>query len=150
MVLPKRNPPRSTKGGIRCLVWIWTSLYTGKFNLFFILMVVLTILLQGVWKFNDKCRNFPRTVSLYKSIVCNAILLLIGYISFTETDESIRVENEFTWFPIFEVAKLFGGNLSDNYSRPCHAQGWTRWGPGFYYSIPYHTRVSLLIICTFG
>ena len=37
------------------------------------------------------------------------MLLGLTYVSWTYTPQQIRKENEYTWFPIIEVAKLFAG-----------------------------------------
>ena len=42
-------------------------------------------------------------------MVRDILLLTLTYISWTMTDNQIRVANEYTWFPIVEVAKLFAG-----------------------------------------
>ena len=44
-----------------------------------------------------------------ESIVRDLFLILMGLLSLKTTDWKIREGNEFTWFPIVEVAKLFAG-----------------------------------------
>ena len=46
---------------------------------------------------------------MFKNILRDVFLLFITYLSVLFTDNSIRKQNGFTWFPITEVAKLFIG-----------------------------------------
>jgi len=81
----------------------------GKSNIILLVGVIVAVLISGFWKpvFNDiviygvhlKISNIMRDISL----------LFFTGLSWKYTDMKIRKENEFTWFPILEVAKLFAG-----------------------------------------
>ena len=47
--------------------------------------------------------------SVLENIVRDILLLGLTYASWVLTSQSIRKANEYTWFPIVEVAKLFAG-----------------------------------------
>ena len=44
-----------------------------------------------------------------QNIIRDILLLSLTYISWTMTPKAIREANEYTWFPIVEVGKLFAG-----------------------------------------
>ena len=44
-----------------------------------------------------------------QNITRDILLLGLAYASWTYTPQQIRIDNEYTWFPIVEVAKLFAG-----------------------------------------
>lgn len=80
----------------------------GSFNLFFILGVIGAVLLSGFW-------DSHRSISIYgvhvkmQNLSRDLILLGLTTLSWKLTPRTIREANEYTWFPIVEVAKLFAG-----------------------------------------
>ncbi len=79
----------------------------GLHNTIFLVGVMGAVLLSGIWH--------AGTVSVLgvhmkiQFIVRDLVLLLMGMLSLRTTSEQIHRENEFTWFPIQEVAFLFAG-----------------------------------------
>ena len=80
----------------------------GSFNLYLLLGVIAAVLLSGFWKPNVSFNIYYVDVEL-QNITRDIILLALTYVSWTMTSIEIRNKNEFTWFPIEEVAKLFAG-----------------------------------------
>ena len=80
----------------------------GSFNLLLILGVVASVLLSGFWRPHIDFTVYYVHVEL-QNIARDILLLLLAYISWTYTAKEIREANEYTWFPIQEVAKLFAG-----------------------------------------
>jgi Na+/H+ antiporter NhaD/arsenite permease-like protein len=80
----------------------------GSFNLLLILGVIGSVLLSGFWKPDVHFTIYYVDVEL-QNISRDILLLFLTWVSWTKTSKSIREENEFTWFPIVEVAKLFAG-----------------------------------------
>ena len=81
---------------------------SGKINLFLLLCVLGTVVMQGIWKSSVTFEIYHVVVPL-QMVVANAILVSIGLLSLLLTRREVREGNEFNWFPILEVAKLFGG-----------------------------------------
>ena len=80
----------------------------GSFNLLLILGVIGAVLLSGFWKPHVHFTIYYVEVEL-QNITRDILLVILTWLSWTKTPKSIRIENEFTWFPIVEVAKLFAG-----------------------------------------
>ena len=80
----------------------------GSFNLYLLLGVICAVLLSGFWKPHTSFNIYFVHVEL-QNIIRDVILLALTYFSWTMTSKEIRTKNEFTWFPIEEVAKLFAG-----------------------------------------
>ena len=80
----------------------------GSFNLLLIAGVVFSVLLSGFWKPHTSFNIYFVHVEL-QNMIRDVILLALTYVSWTMTSKEIRTKNEFTWFPIEEVAKLFAG-----------------------------------------
>ena len=80
----------------------------GSFNLLLLAGVVGGVLLSGFWKPNVYVNIYYVHVEI-QNIVRDALLLTLTYLSWTLTPKSIRDANEYTWFPIEEVGKLFAG-----------------------------------------
>jgi Na+/H+ antiporter NhaD/arsenite permease-like protein len=89
----------------------------GSFNFLLILGVIGCVLLSGFWKptmlIDDKLVPYSFDVFHVKvdiqNLVRDCLLLVFTYVSWTLTSRKIREANEYTWFPIIEVAKLFAG-----------------------------------------
>tara|TARA_B100001094_G_C18168552_1_gene793677 strand:- start:930 stop:2300 length:1371 start_codon:yes stop_codon:yes gene_type:complete len=80
----------------------------GSFNLFLLAGVVGGVLLSGFWKPHIHINIYHVHVEL-QNIVRDVLLLSLTYLSWTMTPMAIREANEYTWFPIEEVGKLFAG-----------------------------------------
>ena len=80
----------------------------GSFNLLLIFGVISSVLLSGFWKPNIEFTIYHVHVEL-QNIIRDILLLLLAYGSWKFTIKEIREANEYTWFPIQEVAKLFAG-----------------------------------------
>jgi len=80
----------------------------GAFNLLLLAGVVGGVLLSGFWKPGISFAIYHVDIEL-QNIVRDILLLGLTYASWVLTSQSIREANEYTWFPIVEVAKLFAG-----------------------------------------
>ena len=80
----------------------------GSFNLLLIIGVVCSVLLSGFWKPHIEFTVYHVHVEL-QNIIRDILLLCLAYVSWKYTAKEIRQANEYTWFPIQEVAKLFAG-----------------------------------------
>ena len=80
----------------------------GSFNLLLLGGVIFGVLLSGFWKPGIHFEIYHVHLEL-QNMVRDILLLTLTYISWTMTDNQIRVANDYTWFPIVEVAKLFAG-----------------------------------------
>lgn len=80
----------------------------GSFNLLLIIGVVCSVLLSGFWKPHIEFTVYHVHVEL-QNIIRDILLLCLAYASWKYTAKEIRQANEYTWFPIQEVAKLFAG-----------------------------------------
>ncbi len=79
----------------------------GTHNTLFILLIVGAVLFSGIVNMGD--------VSIFgvhittQDLLRDIVLILIILLSLISTKKEIRDENEFTWFPMKEVAILFAG-----------------------------------------
>ena len=80
----------------------------GSFNLVLLAGVLGGVLLSGFWKPGIHYEIFHVHIEL-QNLIRDGILLGLTYISWKMTAQSIREANDYTWFPIVEVAKLFAG-----------------------------------------
>ena len=80
----------------------------GSFNLILIVGVIGSVLLSGFWDPHISFTIYYIDVEL-QNIVRDILLLSMTYASWYLTPKIIRKNNEYTWFPIVEVAKLFAG-----------------------------------------
>tara|TARA_S200000501_G_scaffold190210_1_gene179101 strand:- start:93671 stop:95095 length:1425 start_codon:yes stop_codon:yes gene_type:complete len=80
----------------------------GTFNLLLLAGVVFGVLLSGFWKPGIYFELYHVKLEL-QNIMRDLLLLSLTYASWTLTSIKIRKSNEYTWFPIVEVAKLFAG-----------------------------------------
>ena len=81
----------------------------GSFNLLLLLGVIIGVLISGFWK-----PGYPPVVIYHvgvevQNLLRDILLLSLTYASWFYTSKSIRDANEYTWFPIVEVGKLFAG-----------------------------------------
>ncbi|MEZ6854414.1 sodium:proton antiporter [Halodesulfovibrio aestuarii] len=80
----------------------------GKVNLLLLLGVIGAVLLSGIWTPNIEFNIYHVHVAL-QNIVRDILLLAITGLSIKLTSNENRRLNEFSWFPILEVGKLFIG-----------------------------------------
>ena len=80
----------------------------GGVNLLLLAGVVGAVLMSGFWKPGVEFTVYHVGVEL-QNLVRDVILLGIAGLSMKLTDPRSRMENDFSWGPIVEVAKLFGG-----------------------------------------
>ncbi|WP_283151254.1 sodium:proton antiporter [Silvimonas soli] len=78
----------------------------GLWNMALIGGVVAAVLMSGVWNSGVQFDVYGTPVDL-QSVVRDVLLLVFALISLWLTPKQIRAGNEFNWFPILEVAKLF-------------------------------------------
>ncbi|UCH84495.1 MAG: sodium:proton antiporter, partial [Candidatus Latescibacterota bacterium] len=79
----------------------------GAHNLIFLAGIVGAVLMSGIWRPGD-ITILGIHVGLQHE-VRDLFLIVMGLASLATTKKQIRTENEFTWFPIKEVAILFAG-----------------------------------------
>ncbi|GLS02956.1 hypothetical protein GCM10007860_00990 [Chitiniphilus shinanonensis] len=78
----------------------------GKRNLLLIAAVVGAVVMSGVWQPGVSVQIAGATLSL-QNLVRDVLLIAIAGLSLWLTPKQVRAGNDFNWFPILEVAKLF-------------------------------------------
>ncbi|HAJ25828.1 MAG TPA: sodium:proton antiporter [Syntrophus sp. (in: bacteria)] len=79
----------------------------GLYNLLFLAGVIAVILVSGYWR--------PGHISVYgieiqyQNLLRDAVIIILGLVSLYVTPQRLRQANDFSWWPILEVAKLFAG-----------------------------------------
>ena len=81
----------------------------GLGNIIFLLCVISAVLMSGFWNPNISDINIFGIHITIQSLVRDFILIFLVFMSWHITDRNIREKNGFTWYPILEVGKLFGG-----------------------------------------
>jgi Na+/H+ antiporter NhaD/arsenite permease-like protein len=79
----------------------------GYHNFIFLAGVVVSVLMSGIVDWGE-----INTFGVHRAVqdwVRDGLLILMGVLSLVTTKISLREDNEFTWFPIIEVAYLFIG-----------------------------------------
>ena len=79
----------------------------GAHNLFYLLIVALTVLASGLW---NRDATVPVGFGIempVNGLLRDFVLIWIALVSWMTTRKSVRVENAFTWAPMQEVAMLF-------------------------------------------
>ncbi|MFD2262911.1 sodium:proton antiporter [Lacibacterium aquatile] len=80
----------------------------GFLNIVLLAGVVGAVLMSGVWKPGIAFTLYHVPIE-GQGLARDAILLLITFLSVRLTRQQIRHDNEYSWGPIVEVAKLFAG-----------------------------------------
>ena len=80
----------------------------GVFNLGLIVGVIGAVLISGFWRPGIEFTVYHVHVEL-QNLTRDVLLLILAFASLKLTPSEIREANEFNWFPIQEVAKLFAG-----------------------------------------
>ena len=81
----------------------------GSFNLLLLLGVIGGVLLSGFWDGEGIYYDVYHIRLELQNLVRDGLLLGLTYASWILTSREIRIANDYTWFPILEVAKLFAG-----------------------------------------
>ncbi|WP_156939672.1 sodium:proton antiporter [Desulfocurvus vexinensis] len=80
----------------------------GKINLLFLAGIIGGVLMSGMWKSGVQFDIYHTHVDL-QNVLRDAILVGMALLSLKFTTEENRRKNDFDWFPIVEVGKLFIG-----------------------------------------
>jgi hypothetical protein len=81
----------------------------GSFNFLLLLGVVGLVLLSGLWRSEGRIVIWADVTYLYSDLVRDLGLLGLTFLTVALTPKTTRQGNHFTWGPIAEVAKIFGG-----------------------------------------
>jgi len=79
----------------------------GTYNFIFLGGIVGSVLMSGIVDWGE-----VSTLGIHRAVqdwIRDGLLILMGIFSLYTTPEKLRKDNEFTWFPIIEVAYLFIG-----------------------------------------
>ena len=79
----------------------------GTYNLIFLAGIMGSVLMSGMVKLGSV--NLGGVHMEIQNILRDFLIIIMGLLSLYFTPREIRQENEFTWFPIKEVAYLFAG-----------------------------------------
>ncbi|MFC1614046.1 sodium:proton antiporter [Gemmatimonadota bacterium] len=79
----------------------------GLYNLIFLAGIMGSVLMSGMVKLGDV--NVGGVHMEWQNILRDVLIICMGLLSLHFTPKTLRKENEFTWFPIQEVAYLFAG-----------------------------------------
>jgi len=79
----------------------------GTYNLIFLAGIMGSVLMSGMVKLGSV--NIGGVHMEIQNILRDFLIIIMGLLSLYFTPREIRQENEFTWFPIKEVAYLFAG-----------------------------------------
>jgi Na+/H+ antiporter NhaD/arsenite permease-like protein len=82
--------------------------FEGKVNLWLLGGVVALVLMSGLWKDAPVFSLWGTGVGL-PGLVRDAGLIVLTLLSLKLTPASVHLDNQFTWAPMQEVAKLFAG-----------------------------------------
>ncbi len=80
----------------------------GGINLLLLLGVVAAVLMSGIWNPGVEINIYHVEIGL-QDLTRDILLLVIAGLSMKLTKSETRIKNEFDWFPILEVGKLFFG-----------------------------------------
>jgi len=79
----------------------------GVHNFIFLAGIIGSVLMSGVVDWGE-----VNTFGVHRAVqdwVRDGLLIIMGVLSLVSTSRSLREDNDFTWFPIIEVAYLFIG-----------------------------------------
>jgi Na+/H+ antiporter NhaD/arsenite permease-like protein len=79
----------------------------GVFNFIFLAGIIGCVLMSGYWKAGHY--NLLGVHMEIQGTLRDLGIIVMGVLSLVLTPKPLREENEFSWFPIIEVAKLFAG-----------------------------------------
>ena len=79
----------------------------GTYNFIFLAGIIFSVLMSGIVDWGE-----VNTFGVHRAVqdwVRDGLLIFMGILSLLATSRKIRDDNDFTWFPIMEVAYLFIG-----------------------------------------
>jgi len=79
----------------------------GLHNFIFLAGVVILVLVSGYWKAGHF--DVIGVAIHYQNLLRDVGIIVMGVLSLVFTSNDLREANDFSWFPIIEVAKLFAG-----------------------------------------
>ena len=82
--------------------------FDGAFNFWLLAAIACLVLMSGIWKSSVTFNLLGTEVGL-PGLLRDVGLLVITVLSFKLTAASVHADNQFSWDPMFEVAKLFAG-----------------------------------------
>ncbi len=82
--------------------------FDGAANFGLLAAIAGLVLMSGFWK-SDIAFNLLGTEVGLPGMVRDAGLVLIAWVSFKFTAQAVHADNQFSWGPMLEVAKLFAG-----------------------------------------
>src|SRR5699024_10461696 len=85
-----------------------TFIMIGKFNFLIILGVLVGIIVSGTWNPGIEFKIYDTTLTI-QGIMRDLLFVILTIVSMKITSREIRRSNNFNWYPIIEVAKLFSG-----------------------------------------
>jgi Na+/H+ antiporter NhaD/arsenite permease-like protein len=80
----------------------------GKVNLLLLAVIVAAVLVSGLWKSGTAFHVMGTEVAL-PGLLRDVVLVGVAILSMVLTPRQVRLDNEFSWAPMQEVAKLFLG-----------------------------------------
>ena len=78
----------------------------GSVNFLFLLGVIAAVLISGIWNPHTSFTVYNVELTL-PNLLRDVLLISLTVLSWKFTSKTLRQKNQFTWFPIQEVAKLF-------------------------------------------
>ncbi len=85
-----------------------TFIMIGKLNFLIILGVLVGIIVSGTWNPGIEFKIYDTTLTI-QGIMRDLLFIVLTIVSMKITSREIRRSNNFNWYPIIEVAKLFSG-----------------------------------------
>jgi Na+/H+ antiporter NhaD/arsenite permease-like protein len=82
--------------------------FDGAFNFVLLVCIAGLVLLSGIWKSSVVFNVYGTEVGL-PGLVRDAALIAITFLSLKITADKVHEDNQFSWGPMAEVAKLFAG-----------------------------------------
>jgi len=79
----------------------------GAHNIFFVIAIVASVLMSGIMELGEVSILGVHIAG--QDLMRDVFLILIAVLSMATTRKEVREDNEFSWFPIQEVAILFVG-----------------------------------------
>ncbi len=82
--------------------------FDGAANFYLLVVIAGLVLMSGVWKSAISFNLMGTEVEL-PGLVRDVLLVLVTLLSFKFTADKVHADNQFSWAPMLEVAKLFAG-----------------------------------------
>ena len=81
----------------------------GSVNFILLAFIVAAVLVSGVWNPGKEIHIYGHVTYALQGLCRDIFLLLIAFVSWKITSQECRRLNNFSWFPIIEVGKIFFG-----------------------------------------